>query len=995
MKMQTFEAQIFQVQTLEMLPFIKQTFHRQTFHRQSFQIKMRLKKSNMPNRLAASILLIGIFVSLFRLTNLGTKQGAVILSAEDWPRQSLTPVENPDPNSIIQPSRSKPHRIVVSENGKRAYVTLSGKEIDPGSEVAVIDVEHGKESRRIKVGSGPTGIALHPSGKWAFVANRFSNFLSVIDLETDAVTTEIPAPYYCEEILFARDGKTAYVSNFSTNQILLVDLEIGDKNISGQLRNIGFNESGFVGKSNTEIDTIDFSKPSINSIIRGNCGTSNCHLFEIGNFYAGPVSKKAFESTVAHVFPGDAVNSPLIRSVISRQDGGWADGVDGRHHAGGVVFEELIENQDFETLKKWIEELKMGPGIEVGDKPRDMVLSPDGQMLFVANTGSLDISVIDLKELKESRRIFTRSPVNDLLWVKDRIVAATLGVGSGHPKERHPGHESMDRNHPEAEFTLFRDLQTGKPLPLDQQQPLGPYDDVDGTAQEKFRDITNDIIVFEPTVNNVAAYRSEPEFTRYTSDSFESLAGDRKGDVPKELMKVVGAFPEQMVQHKNHIYVTMAGTFQVQELEINFEAQPANRLIPKRVFDTGFKPGGIAIANNTLVVANQLDETLTLISLADGEQRTIALNSSQPRFPANGFERGEFFVQTSIFSVDQDQSCVHCHYRDASDGKRWSVSQVMGQNRDGEERTGGSREVPDIRALFHKVPFFIEGTLSMDEALTMMMEHNPLVDFQGSTPAGDFSRIFADDQESRSRSADAIVVATGKKWKNANVELTDLVERREEFFKKQSQKYFGEEFSFREIQKFIGDYQGGEPRLLPNPNDPTDPMVFHGKELFNNPLVGCSSCHPAPSFTDKVNVYNQNKSFPPLVTPTARDNIHTLISADRIDHLNGYTRSWDPNDTGRIEEREGFYAAPSLLGIWARPPRFLHHGGAMSLREVLCTPGHPALRPLPATRIIPERPEHWEIGFNELNGVPDIHGVTSHLSVWDIECLVKFIQSIN
>ncbi|MCP4976114.1 MAG: hypothetical protein GY931_08130 [Maribacter sp.] len=965
-------------------------------------IKQLFKKSNLLNGLAVSILLIGIFISLVRLNGQETIQAAATQERENWIRKSLNPIENPDVDSRIQPDRLKPLRVIVSENNKRAYVTLSGKEINPGSEVAIIDIENGKESGRIKVGSGPSGITLHPTGRWAFVANRFSNFISVIDLEADAVITEIPAPYYCEEILFSNDGSTAYVSNFSTNQILLIDLDLKVESLSGQLRNIGYEQHEFVGKSKTkknnkEVDSIDFSKPSINSIIRGSCGTAECHLYQIGNFYSGPDVEKAYKSVLGHIFPGDTINSPLLKSVISEQDGGWADRVDGRHHAGDVVFEELNDNADFLNLKRWIAKLKVGPGIEVGDKPRDMILSPDGQTLFVANTGSLDISVVNLQALEETRRIYTRSPVNDLLWVKDRIVAATLGLGSGHPKKHHPGRESMDKNDPETEFTLFRDLKTGRPLPLNQQKPLGPYDDIDGTAQEKFRDITNDIIIFEPQENNVAAYSATDHFTRYTSDSFESLMGDKKGDVPKELMRVIGAFPEQMAVHNNHLYVTMSGTFQVQEWEINFEARPSNRLIPKRVFNTGYKPSGIAVAENSLVIANQLDETLTIISLVDGTQRNIALKSSHSPFPSTDFERGEFFVQTSIFSVDQDQSCVHCHYRDASDGKRWSVSQVMGQSRAGEERTGGSREIPDIRALFHKVPFFIEGTLSMDEALTMMMEHNPLVDFQNNTPAGDFSKIFADKQDktSQSKSADALVVATGKKWKNAQVELADLVERREAFFKKQSQKYFGNEFSFRKIQKLIGDYQGGEPRLLPNPNDPTDPMVLHGKELFENPLVGCAGCHPAPSFTDKVNVYNQNKSFPPLVTPTARDNVHTLISADRIDYLNGYKRSWDTNDTGRIEEREGFFAAPSLLGIWARPPRFLHHGGAISLREVVCTPGHPALRPLPTTRIIPERPDHWEIGLNELNGVPDTHGVTSHLSVWDIECLLKFINSIN
>ncbi len=131
------------------------------------------------------------------------------------------------------------------------------------------------------------------------------------------------------------------------------------------------------------------------------------------------------------------------------------------------------------------------------------------------------------------------------------------------------------------------------------------------------------------------------------------------------------------------------------------------------------------------------------------------------------------------------------------------------------------------------------------------------------------------------------------------------------------------------------------------------------------------------------------------MTAAPRDNIHTLISADRIDALNGYVRYWDEQDKGRVEAQEGFFVAPSLRGLWARPPRFLHHGHAISLREVVCNPDHIALRRLPFARRDADRPGRREKGLNELNGVPDTHGVTSHLSVWDIQCLIKFLESIE
>ncbi len=946
-----------------------------------------------------------------------------------WIPRSLQPVPNPAPKAPKQIARIRPYHVAVAPNGGKAYVTLSGKEISPGSEVLVIDVKKRAELRRIPVGSQPYGIMLHPSGRWVVVANRFSNFLSVIDVNRDKVISQIPVPFYCEDMVFSPDGKWVYVSNFWKNQVLVIDLDIEDDRLTGRMLKIGFDRDAFFGtykirkeawnvcevcgwRQMAEIpcqrcgkkrmkqktfETRFQERIGVVTALRGRCGSADCHLYGRGGFYAGPDKEKLLQSVLAHLFPGDPKASPLLRVVVSSRNGGWADGVDGRHHAGGIVFEDPEKDPDYRRLSEWIASGVEGPGISVGNKPRDLLVSRDGKTLYVANTGSLDISVIDLEHLRESRRIFTRSPVNDMVEVEDFLVLATLGVGSGHPKSRNPDRESPDRNHPGTEFTLFRDPKTGRPLPLEKQKALGPYDDIDGTLQEKFRDITNDIVLLHPSVNNAASYRATEKFTRYTSDSFEVLPGDKKGDVPPELLKVVGSFPEQMVKKGNRLYIAMSGTFQIQEWEVDLDADPARRLIPGRVFETGYKPTGIDFAGDTLITVNQLGDSITFIDLKDGRRQDLVLNREAPPFPANDFERGEFFVQTSVFSVDQDQSCVHCHYRDTSDGKRWSVSQVMGQSRSGEERTGGSREVPDIRALVHNVPFFVEGTLSMDEPLTMMMEHNPLVDFQGVTPAGNFSKIFVNSEEEGryAKSADTLVVATGNKWNEGKVRIADLIKRREIHFKRIAREYLGMEYTFREFQKFIGVYQGGEPRLLPNPVDPEGPMVRYGRKLFESPEVGCSGCHPAPAFTDKVNVYNQNKAFPPLVTPAPRDNAHTLISADRMDYLNGFIRPWDREDKGRFEEQEGFFVAPSLRGIWARPPKFLHHGHGVHLREVIATPGHPALRRFPFERNDAHREERWEKGLNERHGVPDTHGVTSHLSVWDMECLVKFVLSIE
>ncbi len=59
----------------------------------------------------------------------------------------------------------------------------------------------------------------------------------------------------------------------------------------------------------------------------------------------------------------------------------------------------------------------------------------------------------------------------------------------------------------------------------------------------------------------------------------------------------------------------------------------------------------------------------------------------------------------------------------------------------------------------------------------------------------------------------------------------------------------------------------------------------------------------------------------------------------------------------------------------------LHHGRAKGLREVICTPGHPALQP-------------GERGFNEHEGIPDTHGGTSHLTAGNIADLIDYLETL-
>jgi hypothetical protein len=200
---------------------------------------------------------------------------------------------------------------------------------------------------------------------------------------------------------------------------------------------------------------------------------------------------------------------------------------------------------------------------------------------------------------------------------------------------------------------------------------------------------------------------------------------------------------------------------------------------------------------------------------------------------------------------------------------------------------------------------------------------------------------------------------------------------------------------FDGLTRALGLFLLTAPRLLPNPNPPDTAAARRGRALFESPAVGCATCHPAPTFaaSTDVNPAGVPLRMPPVVTPMrAPDGTNLDLFAggfmdtfpqsemETCDEVCGAEAcAADPNACDDV--RDVRFGAPTLRGLWDRADRFLHDGRAHGLREVVCTPGHPALRP-------------GETGYDERDGVIDSHGGTSQLSPEDIDDLVEYLRTL-
>ncbi|MFU8804411.1 MAG: hypothetical protein ACNA8W_11420 [Bradymonadaceae bacterium] len=490
--------------------------------------------------------------------------------------RDLSPYPNPfgpdDPRWQEQPFRTGPGKMVLAAEEGRLFVALQGSVDRPGREVVAIDLESRRIVERYDVGSSPTGLAVHPNKRHLVVTNRFSNYLSVIDISTGRVTRK-SIDFYSTEMVFDTRGERLYVANR------------------------------------------------------------------------------------------------------------WRDAVQGfgvRLVAGTLELDAL------------------GPDIEVGKNPEQLLLSPDEGRLFVASPTALTVSVIDTATLKELHpRLDLRAPPTSLSIAGGTLYVTTLSASAHHPAE------------------------TGG-------EGHGYVPPVEGAANEGFEALQNELALFD--------LESLEPGLRYTSDShccydFRDVRPDDPdlGHLLPDVSTwiVGGALPEASIvvegRHGSELLVVYSGSSELQR----FFIEEDGRLRPGPILSTGFDPRHVVVDSQRklAVVSNRLGESVSVVDLDDFEViDTISVSSQATPFPATDAEIGELvFFSGAAFSIDGDQTCNHCHRDRGNIAKAFSMPMLAD--------TRGSRMTMATRGLWQARPWFMEGAMNEDTISAVLGEVAHIANF--------------------------------------------------------------------------------------------------------------------------------------------------------------------------------------------------------------------------------------------------------------------------
>lgn len=160
----------------------------------------------------------------------------IYVADEDSDTVSVIDAGRLQPVAIVPVGRN-PHDVQVSPDGRTAWVTGEWNRrrearlahrtpSESGGEVWAIDTTTLRAVGRVTVGRHPAHIALTPDGRFAWVANRGDNTVSVVDTsERRAEVAQIPAGRGPADVAFTPEGRLALVVLREEGAVAVIDAD--------------------------------------------------------------------------------------------------------------------------------------------------------------------------------------------------------------------------------------------------------------------------------------------------------------------------------------------------------------------------------------------------------------------------------------------------------------------------------------------------------------------------------------------------------------------------------------------------------------------------------------------------------------------------------------------------------------------------------------------------------------------------------------------------
>ncbi|MFV9645137.1 MAG: beta-propeller fold lactonase family protein [Desulfobacterales bacterium] len=270
------------------------------------------------------------------------------------------------------------------------YVTNSDSDC-----VTVIDRQRDRVVATIAVDQSPMGIAASPDGSKIYVANSGSSNISVIDTGVSRVINTIGNfGYSPAELALSGDGLTLYATNPDSDNISVIDTF---SNMVTSCISVGNNPAGIIvdqdrrkvyvaNKASNSVSIINMDTSAVEDTVTVGFNPTGVDIHQDKLYVANSGSN--------NISVIDIPSHSVTKTIPMSQKPMWlVSGLSGRIYVSNANNEISFVYASMDVTTR---------NISVGDIPSQMAVDPLRRKLYVVNTLSEDLSVIDLttKRLK-------------------------------------------------------------------------------------------------------------------------------------------------------------------------------------------------------------------------------------------------------------------------------------------------------------------------------------------------------------------------------------------------------------------------------------------------------------------------------------------------------------------------------------------------------------------------------------------------------------------
>lgn len=333
----------------------------------------------------------GIAVSAFLAIQACPTSWADTLLVANKSEASVTLFALPEGKEVATlPTGDGPHEIAVSPNGTMAAITNYGIREDAGKSITLVDIERQQISKTIHLpaGSKPHGIIWLNASTLAVTAEGISSLL-LIDVPAKSVTHTIAIDQSVAHMVDATpDGKRAFTANIGSGTATAVDLANADK--IADLPS-GDGAEGIALVKNGE------------ELWISNRGADTISIFDSQTLEK--LGEIAIEGFPIRLEADDARGRVYV--TLPKTD---------QLAVIDTTSRKITTLMDFEIPPDTSRKTIFGDRLPNSSVPVGVLLSGDGETLFVAHSASHLISVWDAESLQQKGEIETGLEPDGMDW---------------------------------------------------------------------------------------------------------------------------------------------------------------------------------------------------------------------------------------------------------------------------------------------------------------------------------------------------------------------------------------------------------------------------------------------------------------------------------------------------------------------------------------------------------------------------------------------------